>query len=170
MRSYPVIRSSGLALVVLALAPSSGCDDPEQFESTEPTAEALDLADADVADIECSGDCDVRIVAEGEESDADEHGPEAKDGPGDGAGFFVCAVLYEHKGFGGSQLIVGKGKVSWIGGPWNDHVSSLKVRSGCVLNAYEHKGFGGAHKAFKGHVPWVGDWWNDRISSFVCSC
>lgn len=82
-----------------------------------------------------------------------------------------CAVLYEHINFGGDRRGAEDGdRVSWIGGPWNDHVSSIQVRSGCVLNAYEHKDYGGAHQSFSGEVPRVGDWWNDRISSYTCSC
>lgn len=82
-----------------------------------------------------------------------------------------CATLYEHINFGGDRREVDSGaSVSWIGGPWNDQVSSIEVRPGCVLNAYEHINFGGAHGTFQGSVPWVGDGWNDRISSYTCTC
>jgi len=82
-----------------------------------------------------------------------------------------CATLYEHINFGGDRREVDAGEsVSWIGGPWNDQVSSLEVRPGCVFNAYEHINFGGAHTTFLGSVPWVGNWWNDRISSYTCTC
>lgn len=83
----------------------------------------------------------------------------------------TCATLFEHVDYGGATLDVhGGANVGWIGGPWNDHVSSMTVRSGCVFNAYEHKDFGGQHQGFSGDVPWVGNWWNDRISSYTCSC
>jgi hypothetical protein len=83
----------------------------------------------------------------------------------------TCATMYEHSNFGGDHRNVGSGAyVSWIGGPWNDQVSSLRVRGGCAFNAYEHANFGGAQRTFQGVVPWVGDWWNDRISSYTCYC
>lgn len=171
MKTYPVIRSSGLALVGLALVLSSGCDDPEQFESAESTEEvdapALDLTD--VAEIECDGDCDVSVVAEGDEPEADEHGPEWKDDPADETNGVVCARLFQHKNYGGSQLAAGPGHYPKLG-PWSDEISSLRVRKGCVLRVYEHTKFGGAQWKITGPVPWVGNGWNDRISSFVCSC
>jgi hypothetical protein len=86
------------------------------------------------------------------------------------AGSNDCAVMYEHIHFGGDLRQVGLGTNPWIGGPWNDHVSSMKVSPGCVLNAYEDKGLVGSHKAFHGEVPWVGDDWNDQISSYTCTC
>jgi hypothetical protein len=46
----------------------------------------------------------------------------------------------------------------------------MKVRSGCVLNAYEHVGYKGKHETFAGSVPWVGPEWSDRISSYTCTC
>lgn len=93
--------------------------------------------------------------------------PEAEQLGGSG----TCATMYEHINFGGDSRDVGNGAfVSWIGGPWNDQVSSLWVRSGCVFNAYEHIDFGGAQTDFQGVVPWVGNWWNDRISSYTCYC
>jgi len=83
----------------------------------------------------------------------------------------TCATLFEHINFGGDRREVNNGaSVRWIGGPWNDQVSSMKVRNGCVLNAYEHVNFGGAHATFLGHVPWVGNGWNDKMSSFTCRC
>ncbi|WP_434427450.1 peptidase inhibitor family I36 protein [Nannocystis pusilla] len=81
-----------------------------------------------------------------------------------------CATLYEHTNHKGSSLPINTGKSPWIGGPWNDHVSSLKVRPGCVFNAYEHKDFKGNHKGFSGNVPSVGGSWNDKISSYTCTC
>ncbi|NJK32206.1 MAG: hypothetical protein HC927_07255 [Deltaproteobacteria bacterium] len=85
--------------------------------------------------------------------------------------YAVCATLYEHIHFGGDYRQVQDGAfVSWIGGPWNDQVSSIYVRSGCVLNAYEHINYGGAHASYSGSVPWVGNWWNDKISSYTCTC
>ena len=83
----------------------------------------------------------------------------------------TCATMFEHINFAGDRREIDNGAiVSWIGGPWNDQVSSMWIRSGCVLNAYEHINFGGAHQVFLGAVPWVGDSWNDRISSYTCSC
>lgn len=82
-----------------------------------------------------------------------------------------CATIYEHIDFGGDSRDVGNNvSISWIGGLWNDQVSSIFVQPGCVLNAYEHINFGGAHETFIGNVPAVGNWWNDRISSYTCTC
>lgn len=82
----------------------------------------------------------------------------------------TCATLYEDINFGGDRREVDADNLSWIGRPWNDQVSSMEVRHGCVLNVYEHANFGGAHETLLGSVPWVGDWWNDRISSYTCTC
>lgn len=91
--------------------------------------------------------------------------------PSNHAGPGNCAVMYEHKNYGGEARTVARGAyVSSIGTLWNDEVSSMKVSPGCVLNAYEHNDFGGSHKAFQGNIPWVGSGWNDRISSYTCSC
>ena len=81
-----------------------------------------------------------------------------------------CATMFEHIDYGGDHKDVNRGEVPWIGDIWNDEVSSIKVRSGCVLNAYEDKDFRGDQKSFSGNVRRVGDGWNDRISSYTCSC
>jgi beta/gamma crystallin len=82
-----------------------------------------------------------------------------------------CATLYEHVNYRGDRRNVSSGEnTSWIGGPWNDQISSIQVAPGCVLNAYEHVNYGGGQKSFSGNVPRVGSGWNDEMSSFTCSC
>lgn len=98
------------------------------------------------------------------------HGPAAEESDLE-ARAGTCATLFEHVDYGGDRRDVQAGEsVDWIGGPWNDHVSSMTVRSGCVFNAYEHKDHDGQRDSFSGDVPWVGNWWNDRISSYTCTC
>ncbi|MBA3544901.1 MAG: peptidase inhibitor family I36 protein [Nannocystis sp.] len=140
-----MLRTIGIICTVSLFVPA--CDDAEDLDDE---IRGADADDDDLAD-PVAAQTDVEAVVEG-------------------TFLGTCATLYEHKDFKGSRLEVNKGAVKWIGGPWNDQVSSLKVRAGCVLNAYEHVNFGGAHKAFQANVPWVGAGWNDKISSFVCSC
>lgn len=105
------------------------------------------------------------LLVEGDEVDADAESP--AEPPRIGG----CATFYEDINFGGDSRDVRVGaNVHWIGGPWNDQISSLRVRSGCVFNAYEDIDFRGDHTVFAGRVPWVGNGWNDRISSYTCSC
>lgn len=82
-----------------------------------------------------------------------------------------CATMYEHWHFEGEAKRVEAGAyVSFIGNLWNDVVSSVQVRSGCVLNVFEHADFAGAQNSFQGSVPFVGEWWNDKISAYTCDC
>jgi hypothetical protein len=81
-----------------------------------------------------------------------------------------CATLYEHIDYKGDKRHIGTGTVKWIGGIWNDQVSSIRVAPGCALNAYEHVNLRGDQKSFSGSIPWVGEGWNDKISSLVCTC
>lgn len=112
------------------------------------------------------------LLVEGDEADAEARAaPDAAESADESVRLGGCATFYEHINFGGDSRDVRVGAyVHWIGGPWNDQISSLKVRSGCVFNAYEHIDFGGDHTVFAGWVPWVGNGWNDRISSYTCSC
>lgn len=82
-----------------------------------------------------------------------------------------CATMFDLANFGGQSMdVADNANVLWIGGPWNERVSSINVKAGCILNAYAEIDFGGAHDTFGGTVPWVGDTWSNQISSFTCTC
>jgi hypothetical protein len=141
-------RTFKIICTVMLVAPA--CDEAEVLAGERDAREADERA----AELDPEDAVDDEIVA-------DEH-VEA---------LGSCATLFENINFGGDRREVDDGAfVPWIGGPWNDQVSSIRVRSGCDLNAYENIDFGGAHKTFAGVVPWVGDTWNDIISSYTCRC
>jgi hypothetical protein len=82
-----------------------------------------------------------------------------------------CAVIYEHKDFGGSSRAVAAGEaVAWIGDDWNDQMSSARVSAGCTLVVYEHANFKGASEKYRKDKKWVGDAWNDQVSGYRCTC
>jgi Peptidase inhibitor family I36 len=148
-------RSSMFAILLFGVS-ACGLEDDELGEPVEDRAvDLVDLEDQlDIDDVDDDRALDVT------ELEAEQLG-----------GLGPCATMYEHSNFGGDRRDVSDGAfVSWIGGPWNDHVSSVWVRGGCAFNAYEHINFGGAQKSFQGVVPWVGNGWNDKISSYTCYC
>lgn len=134
--------SKSLSIICTVILSAAACDEAETL------AEEVDAQDADAEARD--GELVVNIHTEA---------------------LGTCATLFEHSNYGGDRREVNRGAhVPWIGGPWNDQVSSMRVRPGCVLNAYQHADFGGAHETFAGQVPWVGDAWNDIISSYTCTC
>lgn len=151
-----LIRVSVTA-ILLGMIPACDYDEPESIDDLD-TAVAMEDRSADEINIESQLDFD---------------GTDNIDARADAslAAAGTCATMYLHIHFGGDRREVDDGAfVTWIGDLWNDEVSSVNVRPGCVLNVWEHIHFGGAHTAYQGSIPWVGDWWNDRISSYTCSC
>lgn len=81
-----------------------------------------------------------------------------------------CATMYEHVNYVGGQYHVNN-DVSWIGGGWNDKVSSVRVNSGKILTIYQHINYGGRSWQIRGpaNVPnFVPLGWNDQLSSMKC--
>jgi hypothetical protein len=153
-----ILIRAGVTGILLGVIPACDYDEPESIDDLD-TAVAMEDRSLDEINIESQLDIDARAVLDVERPDANL------------AAAGTCATMFLHIHFGGDRLEANAGAfVTWIGDLWNDEVSSVNVRPGCVLNVWEHIHFGGAHMAFQGSIPWVGDWWNDRISSYTCSC
>ena len=89
----------------------------------------------------------------------------ATDFPGNGCTYYADA------NFSGQSGEAGEGaEVPWVGGPWNDRISSIACAPQCALIAYEHIDFGGQSIRFAGNTRFVGPQWNDRISALRVSC
>jgi hypothetical protein len=82
----------------------------------------------------------------------------------------TCATIYEHRDFKGERRGVSTGRDAFVGNLWNDVISSVRVKPGCVLNVWKHANYRGPQASFSGDVPYVGSSWNDEISSYTCSC
>ena len=101
---------------------------------------------------------------------------------------FSCARLYYHKDYNNRDMIwvniedgeeymnmddeVGR----WAGG-WEDEVSSVRVKQGCILAVWWDKDQEGAHMDITSDIPDLHDEerddgkdWNDKISSVRCYC
>ena len=79
-----------------------------------------------------------------------------------------AACVYSDSSFGGKpQCYYATG---YYDAPWNDEISSLKVRPGCTLKADTDGGMRGRLKDFTGDVAWVGSDFNDVISAFTITC
>ncbi|WP_219906909.1 peptidase inhibitor family I36 protein [Enhygromyxa salina] len=150
-----LVSLSGLALLALS---TSACDPGavDDFDEIDERAAFEDEVPDEFA------------LAQGEEPEQSMHDGVVDDPPLEHPG--ICATVYEHYHYGGDHRDISGGDTSYIGGPWNDKVSSVKVRSGCALNVYEHANYEGKHKTLAGRVRWIGSGWNDRISSYTCSC
>ena len=83
---------------------------------------------------------------------------------------FDC-LAYQHRDFAGPTITQNSGG-GWryVGGSWNDNISSVRMRSGCRIVAYQHRDYQGDSTVFRGDHRYVGDLWNDQISSWKCSC
>ena len=79
-----------------------------------------------------------------------------------------CASLYEHKNFGGwkEDVDMGEGNILHR----NDHVSSVKVRQGCTLNAYRHINFKDMMFTVTEDVTRLHHEDNDHMTSYRCYC
>ncbi|PRP93693.1 peptidase inhibitor family I36 protein [Enhygromyxa salina] len=158
-----LIRASVTA-ILLGIIPACDYDDTESIEDRDM---AVAVEDRSLDEINIENHLNIDAVDNiDDQAVLDAQSPNANL-----AALGTCATMYLHIHFGGDRREIDAGAfVAWIGDLWNDEVSSIMVRSGCVLNVWEHSNFGGAHAAFQGSVPWIGNWWNDRISSYTCSC
>ena len=97
-------------------------------------------------------------------------GPIGTSGGPDVTNIWGC-ILFEHEDFAGSATDVTQGtRQRYVGDSWNDKISSIACRSGCVLTTYEDRDFGGDWHFWRGNMAYVGDAWNDRISSLTADC
>jgi hypothetical protein len=84
---------------------------------------------------------------------------------------FEGCRFYEHRDYGGHHFDVrGNTDVSYVGGAWNDQISSFACSGGCMATLFEHKDFGGASVSWGGDIDYVGSFWNDRVSSMKVAC
>jgi len=80
-----------------------------------------------------------------------------------------CMVT-EHRDGRGKRWIIDNGQTwSYVGGKWNDKISSVICEVFCKLTAWEHRDYQGASRVFES-TAYVGGKWNDRISSLSVSC
>ena len=86
----------------------------------------------------------------------------------------ICAVFYWDKNYQGDQLPIPEGDVRNMKdtqyNKWNDKISSIKVKSGCRLNAYKDDGY--KKTLFENYTgSWGGDGGaSDEITSWTCHC
>ena len=84
---------------------------------------------------------------------------------------FKGCILFEHANFSGHTFTIrGNYNLSYIGGRWNDKVSSIACNPYCDVTVFEHRDFKGASRRFGANIQYVGDGWNDRISSARVRC
>ena len=92
----------------------------------------------------------------------------------------ICAKIYKHSKCEGISRSINSCEYTNLYSKknlWNDIISSVVVRSKCILDVYEHTKFKGAHKTFTGVVTDLTRishptkrTWNDIISSWSCYC
>jgi Peptidase inhibitor family I36 len=83
---------------------------------------------------------------------------------------FNGCIAYEHRDFRGAKFSFrGNVNIKYVGGRWNDKVSSFACHSGCTMTIYKDRDFKGARASW-GTTQYVGDEWNDSISSLIVHC
>ncbi|MGD9914938.1 MAG: peptidase inhibitor family I36 protein [Rhizobiaceae bacterium] len=81
-----------------------------------------------------------------------------------------CLVT-EHRDGKGKSWIVNAGESwSYVGGKWNDKISSVICEVYCHLQVWEHRDYRGATRVFDQTALYVGGAWNDKISSMRAWC
>jgi uncharacterized membrane protein len=80
-------------------------------------------------------------------------------------------VAHLHRDYKGATMTAYAGR-GWkfVGGSWNDKISSFSISSGCYVKAWQHRDYKGDSTTFSGSVRYTGDLWNDQISSWMCYC
>ena len=74
------------------------------------------------------------------------------------------ACFFEHSNYGGASFCADTDS-SWVGGTWNDRISSVKVKSGYQVQLFGDVNYGGAVKTLTGDTSSLPDF-NDQASSF----
>ncbi len=79
-------------------------------------------------------------------------------------------LVWEHRGNSGASFIVDATQTySYVGGRWNDRISSVTCEVYCHLIVWEHRDYQGATRTYES-TSYVGGAWNDKISSMEASC
>lgn len=85
---------------------------------------------------------------------------------GKGCPGYPTVKLYEHTLYRGNQwAVTGPVKNKWVGGNWNDRISSVRVPRFARLTLYKDANYGGGNVTFFNNRPGLGGW-NDKASSF----
>ena len=80
----------------------------------------------------------------------------------------ALACVYSDVSYGGKAQCYTSG--GYFDAPWNDEISSLKVKPGCVVRVDTDGGMRGRLRDITSDTPWVGNDWNDVISAFSITC
>lgn len=86
----------------------------------------------------------------------------------------LCNIMYQHAGYGGSQLSTQSNWEWWSLGWFNDQMSSLVTYSGCYCTIYWDANFLGSYlpydRRYSGDlaISYIGSQWNDQVSSIIC--
>ena len=84
---------------------------------------------------------------------------------------FEGCRFYEHRDYGGYHFDINSNHdYSWMGGAWNDQISSFACSARCTATIFEDRDFGGASVTWGGYIEYVGSFWNDRTSSIKIAC
>lgn len=88
----------------------------------------------------------------------------------DPTGGYQC-IAFEHRDYKGHTMSVTAGRGwKYVGGSWNDKISSFKIASGCHVKIWQNRDFKGDHQVLRGNIRYIGDLWNDQVSSWMCYC
>src|SRR6478672_12339251 len=88
----------------------------------------------------------------------------------DPASGYQC-IAFEHRDYKGHTMSATAGNGwKYVGGKWNDKISSFKIAGNCHVKVWQNRDYKGDHKVLRGNVRYVGDLWNDQASSWMCYC
>lgn len=88
-----------------------------------------------------------------------------------GRGGARACTLYGDANYQGPREIARDGEDNpFVGERWNDQVSSIQCRPGCVLEAFQDADFRGLRQDYRGETRFVGPFWNDKLSSYRVRC
>ena len=78
------------------------------------------------------------------------------------------ATFYEHANYEGPSMKVGANyEANYVGDPWNDKATSIKIDPGIIVDMYNDDNFNGRKVTLTSDVPDLGRTdFNDRLSSF----
>jgi hypothetical protein len=80
-------------------------------------------------------------------------------------------TAFQHRDYKGASMTAYANKGwKYVGGSWNDQISSFSISSGCHVKVWQNKNYSGESRTFSGNVRFVGDLWNDQTSSWMCYC
>src|SRR5204863_5308443 len=81
---------------------------------------------------------------------------------------FEGCRFYEHRDYGGHHFDINSNHdYSWMGGAWNDQISSFACSAGCTAAVFEHRDLGGDNVIWGGYVVFVVSLWYDHTSSIT---